>query len=180
MRTTMIAFMLLAGCMLLFAGPRLNPDPENLPNLQEPRYLILTAGQPTETGFREIASMGVKTVINVLPERECWTGEATVVQANNMTYVALPFETTGFKMETIRKFAALLENQEKPILVHCSTGNHVGGLWFAYRVLIEKAPLATGLKEGRSIGLTRALEDSIINWVMDERDNLRAAENVGS
>ena len=46
----------------------LTNDP--LPNLQTPRIDIYTAGQPTEEGFQKLASMGVKSVINVLPERE--------------------------------------------------------------------------------------------------------------
>jgi hypothetical protein len=45
-------------------------------------------------------------------------------------------------------------------------------MWFAYRVLVEKAPLAIALKEARLIGLKPQMEDAIFNWVVDEREKL--------
>ncbi len=49
-----------------------------------------------------------------------------------MTYISFPFETSGFKLQTIRNFGMLLEKTPKPMLIHCSTGNRVAGLWFGY------------------------------------------------
>ena len=79
--------------------------------------------------------MGIKTVINVLPERQCVRNEREVVMANNMVYRSIPFELSGFRRQTIDHFSKILEKAEKPVLIHCATGNHVGGLWFAYRIL---------------------------------------------
>jgi uncharacterized protein (TIGR01244 family) len=145
---------------------------DNLPNLQSPRIDIYTAGQPTEEGFQKLASMGVKSVINVLPEKECISGEKNIVQNNKMEYHSFPFDPATIKLETVQKFGDLLRSQKKPVLIHCSTGNHVGGMWFAYRVLVERAPLAIALKEARAIGLKPQMEDAIFNWVVNERENL--------
>ena len=163
MRNVLALVLILLGVILVFAS-------DDIPNLQQPRYNIYTAGQPTEQGFKELSSMGIKTVLNVLPEKDCLADESSMVAKNNMAYVTLPFETTGFKMETIKEFAKIMGSREKPMLVHCSTGNHVGGLWFAYRVLIDKAPLALALKEGRRIGLKPELEDPLFNWVLDHQE----------
>lgn len=141
---------------------------QNLPNLQQPSYKIYTAGQPTEEGFKQLAEMGVKTIVNVLPEKECVPNEEQTVKSNKMEYHALPFSTTDFKMATIRDFATLMKTVNRPILVHCSTGNHVGGLWFAYRVLIEKSPLPVALIEGRQIGMKPDLEDALFTWVINQ------------
>jgi uncharacterized protein (TIGR01244 family) len=143
-----------------------------LPNLQTPALDIYTAGQPTEEGFQKLASMGVKSVINVLPVKECVPGEENIVQNNKMEYHSFPFDPSSIKLETVQKFGALLKSQKRPVLIHCSTGNHVGGMWFAYRVLVERAPLAIALKEARAIGLKPQMEDAIFNWVVDERENL--------
>lgn len=145
---------------------------DSLPNLQNPRIDIYTAGQPTEEGFQKLASMRVKSVINVLPEKECMSGEANIVQNNKMEYHSFPFDPATIKLETVQKFGELLQSQQKPVLIHCSTGNHVGGMWFAYRVLVERAPLAIALKEARLIGLKPQMEDAIFNWVVDEREKL--------
>lgn len=145
---------------------------DDLPNLLNPRLDIYTAGQPTEKGFQKLAAMGVKSVINVLPEKECISGEKDMVQKNNMEYHSFPFDPGSIKLETVQKFGELLRSQKTPVLIHCSTGNHVGGMWFAYRVLVDKAPLAIALKEARLIGLKPQMEDAIFNWVVDEREKL--------
>lgn len=172
MRYIIVLFFMLIAFAFTFAS-------DNLPNLQQPSYKIFTAGQPTETGFKEAADMGVKTVINVLPEKECVANEEQTVTANNMAYHALPFSTTEFKMVTIRDFAVLIKSVDKPVLVHCSTGNHVGGLWFAYRVLIDKAPLPLALIEGRQIGMKPELEDALFTWVLGQSKTNTADQAVG-
>lgn len=169
MRHAIVLFIMLAGSMMVLGGARLAPDPENLPNLHQPRPQIYTAGQPTDTGFREAASMGVRTVINVLPEKDCWTGEQALVNKARMEYVTLPFSLTDFQVQTVQKFSVLLKKEKKPILIHCYSGNHAGGLWFAYRALVEKAPIAVALKEGRQIGMESELEDSLLKWVTAKR-----------
>jgi len=154
---------------IVFATPT-----DQIPNLQQPRFNVFTSGQPTPAGFRLIADTGVKTVINVLPERECQQNEESMVIASKMLYWHFPFETTGFTRETFEQFGWLVNSVQKPVLVHCSTGNHAGGLWFGYRVLIDKASLPLALKEARMIGMKPALEDAMIDWLVQER--LRAAK----
>ena len=151
----------------------------DLPNLQQPRFNVFTAGQPTERGFLMAGQMGVKTVLNVLPEKDCIPDEAKLVQNANMTYKRLPFETSGFKRETIAQFAAIVNESEKPILIHCSTGNHVGGLWFAYRALVDKAPLGQALKEARRIGMTPQLENNMFDWVANQTSIEVPAQQIG-
>ncbi len=142
---------------------------DQIPNLQQPRTNVFTSGQPTETGFRLIADTGVNSVINVLPERECLINEKAIVAANQMIYYHLPFETAGFRKETFEQFAQLMKKAEKPVLIHCSTGNHVGGLWFGYRVLIERVSLPVALIEARQIGMKPALENTLIDWLVSQR-----------
>jgi uncharacterized protein (TIGR01244 family) len=174
MRHAFVLLIILAGSLLVLAGNGLTPDPENLPNLQQPRFDVYTSAQPTETGFREAAALGVRTVINVLPEKDCSAGEPANVTNYKMKYVGLPFDLTNFRLQTIQKFSVLLKTERKPILIHCSTGNHAGGLWFAYRALIEKAPVSVALDEGRLIGMKPELEAKLLSWVMTERSKIKA------
>lgn len=164
--------------ILLIAFPILLAD-DNIPNLQQPSYKIFTSGQPTEEGFRLLDAMGFKTVVNVLPEPECLANEKQMVTSNNMVYRTFPFDLTAFKLATIHEFAALLKTVDKPVLIHCSTGNHVGGLWFAYRALIDKVPLPEALKEGRQIGMKPELEDALFTWVTAQSQTADATRGIG-
>ena len=141
-----------------------------IPNLRNPQEQIYTSGQPDEQGFEHVAAAGIKTVINVLPERNCVPNEAEIVIANQMTYRTVPFHLSNFQKKTIEQFAEVLEKAQKPVLIHCGTGNHAGGLWFAYRVLIQKAPLEEALMEARIIGMRKELEEPLYEWVLQNRE----------
>ena len=162
MKNILVTMVVFISSFLFAAGD------DSIPNLYQPRYQVLTAGQPTLFGIKELSQMGVKTVINVLPERECIPGEDETVYAHQMEYHSLPFDPSGLNAETISQFAELLKNVDKPVLIHCSTGNHVGGLWFAYRVLVEKASLVQGMKEGRKIGMKPAMEDAVFEFIRNQ------------
>ena len=161
MRNNLISVIVFISSVFLFGAAD-----DSIPNLYQPRYMVFTAGQPTLFGMRELSEMGVKTVVNVLPEKECIPGEQAMVIANQMEYVTLPFDPAGLNLRTIYQFGELLSTVDRPVLIHCSTGNHVGGLWFAYRVLVENAPLARALKEGRKIGMKPAMEDAVFEFIV--------------
>ena len=165
MRNATLLVILLGAFSLVFAMPA-----GEIPNLRMPQQQIFTSGQPDAGGFEHVAAAGIKTVINVLPERNCVPDEAEIVTSNKMAYRTVPFHLSGFRKETVEQFAGVLKRAEKPVLIHCGTGNHVGGLWFAYRVLVQKAPLDQALKEGRMIGMRKDLEDSLFDWVLQNRN----------
>jgi hypothetical protein len=60
------------ACLLAF--------PAVLPNLYHLRDQIFTSGQPTSMGHKQLRSMGIETVINVLPKQKCDPGEPTMVE----------------------------------------------------------------------------------------------------
>ncbi|MCI0442680.1 hypothetical protein L0152_05620 [bacterium] len=159
MKNKMIFVLVLMSSAFLFAME------SDLPNLYQPRYLILTSGQPTNLGYQILQQMGVQTVINVLPEAECDPGERSMVIANDMVYFSQPFDPININRDIVVRFGKLIKHVEKPVLVHCSTGNHVGGMWFAFRVLIEKAPIGTAIAEARQIGMKPEMENAVLQWL---------------
>jgi hypothetical protein len=38
-------------------------------------------------------------------------------------------------------------------------------MWFAFRVLIEKAPVGTAIAEARQIGMKPEMENEILQWL---------------
>ena len=160
MKTHLIFVIVIMNFVCVFALPN------DLPNLHQPRPEILTAGQPNNNGYAQLQAMGVATVINVLPEKECDPGEESMVIVNNMVYFKLPFDPENLQFESVQEFEKLVKYVEKPLLIHCSTGNHVGGLWLSYRVLIEKASILTALQEARIIGMQPEMEVTVVRWLV--------------
>jgi protein tyrosine phosphatase (PTP) superfamily phosphohydrolase (DUF442 family) len=154
---TCAIFFMSVVCVLAF--------PVDLPNFHHLRNQIFTSGQPTNAGFSQLRSMGIETVINVLPLDECDPAEPTIVKVNNMVFFSHPFDPDNLQQETVYDFAKTLKYVEKPVLIHCSTGNHVGGLWLSYRVLIEKESIANAVLEGRQIGMQPAMEEKVLRWL---------------
>jgi uncharacterized protein (TIGR01244 family) len=160
MKTYIVLFIFFLGL-----GVAMPITGDNVPNLQSLRNGVFTAGQPTMIGFDQLAAMGINTVINVLPVDECEPGEPEMVTSRNMKYFHLPFDPEGLNAETVLRFAELMDYTEKPVLIHCSTGNHVGGLWLAYRVMMEYAPLPQAVSEARFIGMQPAMESAVLEWL---------------
>jgi uncharacterized protein (TIGR01244 family) len=164
MKRILVLEILLSAAALLSAAT----ITEDLPNLHRPQFNIMTAGQPTNEGFYRLSQSGVRTVINVLPDAECVSNEAAVVVGNNMIYQHFPFELSDFRRETFEQFGDLLYGVPKPVLIHCSTGNHVGGLWLGYRVLVENVPIPIAIEEARMIGMKPALENKLVPWLLNQ------------
>jgi protein tyrosine phosphatase (PTP) superfamily phosphohydrolase (DUF442 family) len=82
-----------------------------------------------------------------------------------MEYYQLPFEPSGLDALLVEEFSYILNSVEKPMLIHCSTGNHVGGIWLAYRVTIESASIPVAVEEARRIGMTPGMEHAVLYWI---------------
>ena len=148
---------------------------DQVPNLTQPRPNVFACGQPTEAGFQELAAMGIRTVINVLPEPQCLKGEQNMVQMNHMVYKRLPFETATLTRDTVDEFGYLMMTSEQPVLIHCTTGNHVGGLWLAYRVSVEHAPVSVALREARKIGIQPSMENMVLHWLGEQTNVVKTS-----
>jgi uncharacterized protein (TIGR01244 family) len=158
-------YLLAISILLTTMGFGLPGIDDAIPNLYQLRNGIFTSGQPSDSGFRQLADMGFKSVINVLPDAECIPGEPGRVTPTGMKYYRLPFDPQNLDLGTVHEFAKLLTTAREPMLIHCSTGNHVGGLWLAYRVLVEHASLPVAIQEGRRIGMKPGMEKSVLTWL---------------
>lgn len=142
---------------------------EHVPNLQEPREKVFTAGQPDEEGLIEIASRGVRTVLNIRPDDEPGARDETAEAGKlNLQYFYIPVTPATFTKEKLAEFSQVFQNQEnRPIFIHCGSGNRVGGMWFAYRVLKEGAEWDVALEEARQIGMKPKLEEIVLPLVKE-------------
>ena len=139
MTLRILAFSLLA--LLALAGSTAGED-FGILNQYEPEEGVLFGGQPTEEQVQAMAAAGVKTVIDLRGETEDrGYDEVAAMAAAGLRYVPIP--VTGDTMaeaSTFESFLEAFETAEKPVLVHCASGNRVGALYYAHLVAAKNVP----------------------------------------
>lgn len=148
---------LLGGCHAhRDAGPVAAAVPATSIELREPRPGLYTAAQPAADDWTAIAARGVSTVIDLrapgeLKDRD----EAAEVRAAGMRYVAIPVAGAGgIDDANARRLRAALEAANGPVLVHCASGNRVGGLLALMEARSGTMTAEQALEFGRSAGMT--------------------------
>ena len=110
------------------------------------------SGQPTEAGLRHAAKQGVRTVINLRKEPLPYE-EAKLAKQLGLRYVRVPIDGRQFTAQDAAEFRAAIEAAKGPVLIHCHSGNRVGGMWTLYLIEHDKLSLKAALAQGRAAGL---------------------------
>lgn len=123
--------------------------------VKQPAPQLYVAGQPAEADWRAFADAGVATVINLRTAGEMKGRDARAeVAAAGMRYLELPIDgAAAVTPENARRLGELLRDARGPVLVHCASGNRVGGL-LALLKAGEGMPAEQALVFGRSAGMT--------------------------
>ena len=117
---------------------------------------VLTGGQPSREELTAIAESGYRSVINLRTEGEKGNTDPTFVESLGMDYVDIPIEgADGLTEENARRLAGALEEVEKPVVVHCGSGNRVGALFAMKAYYVDGQPAEEALLIGQQAGMTR-------------------------
>lgn len=133
-------------------------DPiRELPNACRPGATLLTGGQPSEACLEAAAKAGYHTVVDLrMPGEFDDFDEADAVRALGMEYVLIPIsgpqDLTPDAAEALD--ATLAKAGDRPVLVHCASGNRVGALFAVRAYLKEGASVEDALARGEAAGLT--------------------------
>lgn len=125
-------------------------------NFRAPEANILSSGQPTEEQLAVMAAAGVRHVINLRTAgEEVDFNEQQAVEALGMTYHSVPVAgasgVNGSNAGAVLSILAAAGGE--PVLVHCATGNRVGGL-MAVSHYANSANLDAAMAEGERWGMT--------------------------
>ena len=122
--------------------------------LLRPRDGLVVAGQPATGDWAALAASGIRTVINLRPQAELQgRDERAEVAAAGMRYVELPVSgPADITQENAEALSRLLAQADGPVLVHCASGNRVGGL-LAVAMAQSGMPVSAALDFGRSAGM---------------------------
>ncbi len=151
------------------APPPADPAPAvtataiDIPNAKTPAEGILTGGQPSVEQFEQAAQAGYRTIVNLrAPGEEGSWDEAAKAEELGLRYVAIPIAgADGLNAENARKLAEVVDDPGAlPVMVHCASGNRVGGLFALKALHVDGKSAEEALAVGRETGLTR-LEDAV-------------------
>jgi uncharacterized protein (TIGR01244 family) len=130
-----------------------------LPNYVELSSLIGTGGQPDQTGMKQLAEKGYKTIINVRTSSEEFdlAGEEKQALQLGLRYYMVPFSGQELQEEQALAFNTLLSALKgEKVFIHCGSGNRVGSLMMIYFALEEGMPMDKAEQEAKKAGLRNA------------------------
>jgi tyrosine-protein phosphatase SIW14 len=126
---------------------------KNLPNFGEATTTLYHGGQPSKSGFRILAKMGIDIVVDQRGSRD---SERKIVTDLGMQYVAIPWRCSFPKDKVFAQFLTLLrKNPGKKIFVHCRVGDDRTGMMIAsYRMAQEGWSAEKAEKEMEKFGFS--------------------------
>jgi protein tyrosine phosphatase (PTP) superfamily phosphohydrolase (DUF442 family) len=94
---------------------------DHLPNAIRIHERVISGGQPDgEAAFKELQTLGVKTIISVDGAKP----DLSLAAKYGMRYVHLPHGYNGIPDEVAAKLAQAVRDLEGPIFIHCHHGKH--------------------------------------------------------
>jgi len=127
--------------LLFLALPVFGGSAPGIKNFDKVDAHVYRGGQPTDEGFRYLAKLGVKVIIDLREADGRAKAEERVVTGAGMKYVNVPM--TGLTPPTeaeITKILSLLgDTSSGPVFVHCRRGaDRTGAVIAAYHVDHDK------------------------------------------
>ncbi len=165
--------LLLAGGLpfAAFAAPAAGTQVAGVGNFEKLNDHVYRGAQPTDDGFRNLARLGIRTVIDLQPYGDARSlNEEKVVKVAGMAYINVGMKGMESLPEAgIAKVLALLEDTTTgPIFVHCHRGaDRTGGIIACYRIEHDHWANDKALAEARSMGMSwyqTAIQHSVLKY----------------
>lgn len=170
------------AALALLALPAFAQAPEppgfGIPNAVEPEAGLLLGGQPTAKQLKAAARAGYRTVIDLRPLAEDHGfDEEKAARKAKLEYTNIAVTPDTLDPSTIKYFLTVLSNAERPALIHCSSGNRAGALYYAWLVLENGMPEDQALEQARAAGLRDADLGERVRELVNELKASRRPKN---
>jgi len=141
----------------------------SIPRFQKVDDHVYRGGQCDEAGFKDLAAMGVKTVIDLRAIGEhSQADEQKLVTGLGMRYVSIPMKglSTPRDSDVAAVLALFNDTAAGPVFVHCRRGaDRTGTVVAAYRIAHDHWENQKALSEARSLGMS-FIERAMMGYVM--------------
>jgi protein tyrosine/serine phosphatase len=171
-RPTGVVRIFALSAVLIASGGGASPtvSAPGVPNFHRVNDDIYRGGQPTAQGFRTLAKLGIKTVLDLRTSSGPSFWEKKEVKSVGMRYVQLPLygDENPTPSEIKTAFAVLDDKSQAPIFIHCHAGkDRTGMIIGCYRIFHDGWPTQKALAEAKSYAgrdLTSAMEQYILHF----------------
>lgn len=126
---------------------------------------ILIGSQPSRATLDQLAERGYRTVLSSRGQSEVNWDEKTEVESLGMNFVSIAMEKPVEEITDgqVKRFAEIMKHAERPLLLHCGSGNRISGLWALW--LIENQNMAPQ----KALGLAKQTGMKGIRTVVEKR-----------
>jgi tyrosine-protein phosphatase SIW14 len=143
--------------LLALALPAFGGSVEGIHNFYKVDEHVYRGAQPSDEGFKYLAKIGVKTVVDLRGVSEGRRNEESVVTAAGMKYINIPMTglTPPSEAEITRILGMLEDSATGPVFVHCQRGaDRTGAVIASYRIEHDGWDNARALKEAMANGMS--------------------------
>lgn len=140
----------------------------NVVNYNRAAPMLATGGKLREGGMGELKYHGFEVIIDIRTPEEGTAAEAADAKRAGIAYHNIPVGKAGANAETVAEFTALMEKYAgKPVLLHCGSGNRVGGLLTLYHIS-KGVPRDLAIQLGYTAGMKDSTKAKILPEVVAE------------
>jgi uncharacterized protein (TIGR01244 family) len=166
MRSSLLC--LLLSVTLCAAGERGLPPNEGIGNFGKITEDLYRGAQPDAVGIRNLARLGIKSIINLRMTDDVWQPEAAEARASGLTYTNVPLKGLGRPTHwQVATLLDLINSLPAPVFIHCKHGcDRTGTIIACYRIRHGGWPNEAALEEARKYGLSK-LEHGMIDYIRD-------------
>ena len=146
----------LRALLFALALPVFASSTNGIKNFHQVNESVYRGGQPDEDGFRYLAKIGVKTIIDLREADSRARAEEAFVRAAGMKYVNVPMTglTPPTRAEITKILRVLNDERSGPVFVHCKKGvDRTGAVIASYRIDHDRWDNARALKEAMDRGM---------------------------
>jgi len=133
---------------------------------------LLFGAQPSREALAELKAKGYKTIVSTRGAGELPWDEGAVVDSLGLRFASVPMEkpVTAITDDEVARFASLMATEERPMVLHCGSGNRVAGLWAVWLVEYE------GVSRDEALSLAEKAGMKGIRPVVEARLNQEGGE----
>lgn len=156
MKLTVLLAPLLATLATACANhPALIKVPE-VTNAVSPMPGVVAAGRLTAEDVSELKDAGIRKVIDLSTDPETpGFDEGAALRSAGIEYSNLPLRgAPDLTRENVLAFDALMRDADRPVLVHCASGNRVGAMAALRAAWVEGKSADEAIAIGKQWGLT--------------------------
>jgi protein tyrosine/serine phosphatase len=174
-----------AGLLIAIALPMAvlaGSQPDGVTNFQKVDDHVYRGAQPTDQGFKSLAKLGIKTIVDLRESGDRSVVEEKMVRAAGMEYVAVPMNgMEAPSNDKVVKVLALLEDTSTgPVFVHCKRGaDRTGAVIACYRMEHDRWKNDQALTEAKSLGMS-FFERAIQRYVREFKPRTLDASSAGT